>query len=58
MKRSLHEDGGGDWGGVAVAKNASSHWALGGGVGWTLPWCPRREHHPDCGLQASSIVTE
>ena len=28
MKRSLYEDGGGDWGGVAIAKNASSHWTL------------------------------
>lgn len=28
MKRSLYEDGGGDWGSVAIAKNASSHWTL------------------------------
>lgn len=27
MKRSLYEDGGRDWCGVAIAKNASSHWS-------------------------------
>ena len=28
MKRSLYEDGGGDWGGVDIAKIASRHWTL------------------------------
>ena len=28
MKRSLYEDEGRDWWGVAIAKSASSHWML------------------------------
>lgn len=51
-------DGGGDWGSVAIAKNASSHWSA-GGVGWTLPlWCPCRSTILTVDFRASSIVTE